>query len=97
MALRGRRSIVCRRCDSDSVAEAGPLLSDGSTAGDYAVADVPTGAVLFSADDETSQAQLVVDPAVVSPGDDLEAATRATARHGGRSVAYFAIAALIVG
>lgn len=125
MTLCGRRSIVCRRCDSDPVAEAGSLPSHGVTAGDCAVADVPTGAAddcvanvraglvgrsfacatevavldgerfagvvpvesLLSADDETLLAQLVVDPAVVSPGDDLEVATRVTARHGGRSVA----------
>jgi magnesium transporter len=42
---------------------------------------------LFSADEETPLAQLVVDHAVVGPTDDLEPATRATARHGGRSVA----------
>lgn len=107
------------------MAEAGLARSTGDTAGDYAVADVPTGAVddhasdvraglvgrsfacatevavlegerltglvpveaLFSADDETPLGQLVVDSEFVSPDDDLEAATRATARHGGRSVA----------
>ena len=42
---------------------------------------------LLAADDETPVAQLCVDPAVVSPGDDLEAVTRTTARRGGRSVA----------
>ncbi|HET8968181.1 MAG TPA: CBS domain-containing protein, partial [Gaiellaceae bacterium] len=107
------------------MAEAAPLPSRGVTAGDYAVADVPIGAVddsaadvrarlvgrsfacatevavldgarftgvvpvesLFSADEETQLATLVVDPAVVSPRDDLEAATRKTARYGGRSIA----------
>ena len=117
--------IVCSRCDSAPVPEAGPLLTTGVTAGEYAVADIPTGAVderasdvrgelvgrsfacatdvaalegerfaglvpleaLLSADAETTLAQLVVDSAVVAPGDDLEAATRVTARRGGRSIA----------
>jgi magnesium transporter len=125
MTPRGQAAIVCRRCDSDPVAEAVPERRTGFTGGDCAVADVPAVSVedraadaraalvgrsftcatdiaaldgerfaglvplevLLSADDETTLAELVVDAAVVAPGDDLETATRTTARHGGRSVA----------
>lgn len=47
---------------------------------------VPVEALL-SAAGETPVGELAVQPVVVSPDSDLEAATRATARRGGRSVA----------
>jgi magnesium transporter len=57
------------------------LVDDGRFVG-----IVPIERLLASAD-ETSVGELAETPAIVQPGADLEAAARATARSGGRSIA----------